>query len=332
MGAIGSVIGGFALGRVTGAASAWAGVAAVALAFGAVAGLAVLMKRLSWRVPQVLALSIGPAFVIVGSVVGIAQGRAEQAENEADCHTSQGQVAVYVAKKDFAAAHNAVSTAKMKCDPSDNAKLTEMDRNVSQQEQAAAKAAADQASADAKAAAAERERKAVASFPARSSAVNAKLASATTQANQGKWVDSDETLDEASSILGEFKDTSVEKTQACSALSKRIEDQRARIKPQLDRIHAKEAADQQKAAAVAAVRGEKPVNSAWDGSVRPCESAIKESLNDADSYQHVSTTQPMIEGPYWTVVTNFRAKNAFGALILAQHKCYIQQGQAVKIE
>ena len=85
------------------------------------------------------------------------------------------------------------------------------------------------------------------------------------------------------------------------------------------------------AALKAAIRGPKPVNSAWDGSVREVERYLKTVMHDPDSYDHIRSTEPVGEGDYWTVVSSFRGKNAFGALIINTKKFYIQQGEVVKV-
>jgi hypothetical protein len=90
--------------------------------------------------------------------------------------------------------------------------------------------------------------------------------------------------------------------------------------------------EQQAAAAVDAVRGTKPVNSGWDGSIHCVESYLKQSLNDPDSYQHVSTTVPVAVGSYWVVDSIFRAKNGFGGLTAHKATFKIQQEQVVNMQ
>ena len=79
--------------------------------------------------------------------------------------------------------------------------------------------------------------------------------------------------------------------------------------PPLDAAGRKRAAD-------AAVRGEKPVLSGWDGSCHACEVYLKPQLNDPGSYEHIASTDPTIEGLSWVVIMRFRAKNALGALVI----------------
>jgi hypothetical protein len=55
--------------------------------------------------------------------------------------------------------------------------------------------------------------------------------------------------------------------------------------------------------------------SPWDGSHRFLERSIKRSMNDPDSYDHISTTY-LDKGKYLIVKTTFRGKNAFGALVI----------------
>ena len=55
--------------------------------------------------------------------------------------------------------------------------------------------------------------------------------------------------------------------------------------------------------------------SAWDGSHRNLERAIKQSMNDPDSYEHVETVYWDMQS-YLVVKTTFRGKNAFGGLVI----------------
>lgn len=59
--------------------------------------------------------------------------------------------------------------------------------------------------------------------------------------------------------------------------------------------------------------------SKWDGSYRPLEKTIKNSMNDESSYDHIQTTYRMVffgtKRPYMTVSTVFSGKNAFGGTV-----------------
>ncbi len=54
--------------------------------------------------------------------------------------------------------------------------------------------------------------------------------------------------------------------------------------------------------------------SGWDGSHRSVTKAIKDSMNDPSSYEHVETTY-WDQGNYLIVRTTFRGKNAFGGVV-----------------
>ncbi|MBU0518798.1 hypothetical protein KKA00_05960 [bacterium] len=54
--------------------------------------------------------------------------------------------------------------------------------------------------------------------------------------------------------------------------------------------------------------------SQWDGSHRNLVKLIKESMNDAKSFEHVETSYWDM-GEYLIVKTTFRGKNAFGGVV-----------------
>jgi hypothetical protein len=176
-----------------------------------------------------------------------------------------------------------------------------------------------------------REHNAVTSFPARSTDIKGKLGETETLANQGKWIESEQASAEATEMLGEFRETSVEKTDGWATLSTRLDAVLARIAPKVARIHQKEAAQEEQAQGSAALRGKKPAE--WvDGCCFECREYLKRAMNDPDSYECVSATQPQIEGPYWTVLMSFRGTNGFGAKVVNTQKFFIQGGQVVKTE
>jgi hypothetical protein len=55
--------------------------------------------------------------------------------------------------------------------------------------------------------------------------------------------------------------------------------------------------------------------SAWDGSHVGLTSAIKKSMNDPDSYEHIET-RFADKGDYILIITQFRGKNAFGGKVI----------------
>lgn len=71
--------------------------------------------------------------------------------------------------------------------------------------------------------------------------------------------------------------------------------------------------------------------SAWDGSHRNLTKAIKESMNDPDSYEHVETTYTD-NGDHLIVLTKFRGKNGFGGTVLNAVKAKVSiEGDVLKI-
>ena len=57
--------------------------------------------------------------------------------------------------------------------------------------------------------------------------------------------------------------------------------------------------------------------SGWDGSYRPLEKLIKQSMNDDSSYKHVETVSHLVLGkdPHAIVKTTFRGTNAYGGVV-----------------
>jgi hypothetical protein len=81
-----------------------------------------------------------------------------------------------------------------------------------------------------------------------------------------------------------------------------------------------------------AKRGRKPQNSGWDGSISPVEHWVKERLKDPSSYEHVRTSDPAPDGPYWKVVTVYRAKNSFNATITETRTLWLQGDDVIKAQ
>ncbi len=80
------------------------------------------------------------------------------------------------------------------------------------------------------------------------------------------------------------------------------------------------------------VAGPKPVNNAWDASVIEVKLFLRENLNDPDSVQYLEWSPVFAYDEYWSVRCKYRAKNSFGALILAEKLFYIQNGKVVHFE
>ena len=200
-----------------------------------------------------------------------------------------------------------------------------------QREAGEAKAKREQAEAAQKVAA-EAIAKKEADWPETEKTIKTALSIATTRTNAGKWLDAESQINEAQALLDGLVGTKIEGTADWVALGKQVDAQRRRVAPQVARIREKEQDEKAKAAVLAALRGPTPTISAWDGACNPCSRYIKENMNDPDSYDHIASTQPQIEGAYWTCAVKFRGANAFGAKVVNAHKCWIQQGQVVKIE
>jgi hypothetical protein len=82
--------------------------------------------------------------------------------------------------------------------------------------------------------------------------------------------------------------------------------------------------------------GPKPVNSAWDGSVRPAENYLKQALNDYSSSEYLGWTvcTKVRKGKkvYWETTVRLKAKNAFGAYIVKNVTFWIQDNQVVEVK
>ena len=70
-------------------------------------------------------------------------------------------------------------------------------------------------------------------------------------------------------------------------------------------------------AAVDAVCGPKPTQSPWDGFVLAAKHYLEDHLNDPDSFKAVGCTEPTLtKSACWVTNCQFRAKNAFGGMIV----------------
>jgi hypothetical protein len=169
------------------------------------------------------------------------------------------------------------------------------------------------------------------------------------KAAEGKWEDADDLRHRAASTLIGVRDTSVAKTPEFADLDAKVDALGKKIQPQVDRIEQqreavaalqrkrqeeqdrKNAAQAAKDALKEAQLGERPGKRWVDGCNYVCRRAVLEQMNDPDSFECESSTEPQIEGDAWTVRIFYRGKNAFGAKVLDSSKCFIQGGQVVKI-
>ena len=72
-------------------------------------------------------------------------------------------------------------------------------------------------------------------------------------------------------------------------------------------------------------------NSAWDASVRQVEEYLKENLNDPSSYQAIDWSPVQKTGGGYAVRHKYRAKNAYGALVIA-NQIFFMDGTGKVIE
>jgi hypothetical protein len=104
------------------------------------------------------------------------------------------------------------------------------------------------------------------------------------------------------------------------AQRKQLEPEQAIARTKDERAQAAAKAKEDKAAVYAALCGEKPSISSWDGEVIGLERALKETANDPDSIDVEKCTNPVLTTENcWLVTCNVRGKNGFGALILQRH-------------
>jgi hypothetical protein len=194
-----------------------------------------------------------------------------------------------------------------------------------------------------------KEAKAKADWPAALKGVDATIAASDKLVGTGKVLDADDLLSSKQSGLGAFAGTTVTTDVDFVDAQARLEAKRKAIAPRVaplrkakaaaeERERKKQEAADQKAAALADNRGPMPQVSAWDGSVIAVERYLKPRLNDPDSLDMANCTMPVVDGAYWRTACAYRAKNAFGGLVLDGKVFYIQagglagEGQVVKVE
>jgi hypothetical protein len=145
-------------------------------------------------------------------------------------------------------------------------------------------------------------------------------------AKQQNWIDADDALEQA---LG-----SVEKLRKEPEVSRLIPSfapgtERAAIQKERRRIatrvtRQRREAEQRKM--LAALCGEKPFCSAWDGECGNIESALKRVAHDPGSIDVENCTDPVLYGDQcWVTTCDVRGKNAFGALIRQRKRFSISQ-------
>lgn len=80
-------------------------------------------------------------------------------------------------------------------------------------------------------------------------------------------------------------------------------------------------------------RGAKPHERWMDNCNMRCRRAVIDNLSQPDSFQCVASTEPQIEGDFWTVVIYYRASSASDvSKVQTQTKCFIQGGSVVRMK
>lgn len=290
------------------------------------------------RAPLAVGLALGG--LLTGAAFGLLGAMAAQQQLDQKCAMARARYSSAASSPVVEGARAALAEIQRDCAGSEaEVAALKLELDAKESDARKKKEADDRAAAEKLAA--EKEKNAVDTFPDKSKDVAATIKRAQSKAWQGKVEESEEDLDNATRQLDSFKGTSVTSSKEFGDLVAQVAEKRKAIQPQLDRLRerrrAEEAAAAEKRAKVEAaaaikelVRGPRPTNSAWDGSVSSVERAIKANMHDPGSYSHVSTTVPVAEGDYWTVVSTFRGKNAFGALVLNTKKFFIQSGVVVK--
>ena len=101
------------------------------------------------------------------------------------------------------------------------------------------------------------------------------------------------------------------------------------LQPQFAAAQAQKASAEKAAARKQAVRS---LFSGWDGSVQSVEAAIKQRLKDPDSYKHVETRYSDTGIGDVTVITQYRARNSFNAVVTSVAVAMVSpEGELVSI-
>lgn len=304
------------------------------------------------RVPLAAGLVLGGT--LFGSVVGLSGTIAAAKEAANRCTFARLQYAAASGGEDVTAMRTAIGQIERQCgNEATGRELATMRSDADAKDLAVKARKAEETRVAAEKLAAQKEENAVATFPDRSKAITSMIAAAQAKASQGKVEAADSELDSAQRALHDFKGTSVEQSKGFADLDSRIGEKKKAIQPQIERItearrktaaalaekERREAAaaaekarkEEARAAVLAAIRGPKPMNSPWDGSVHEVERYLDQVMKDPDSYKHVGSTQVVGEGNYWVVSSRFRGKNSFGAMVINQKKFFIQNGSVVRV-
>jgi len=126
----------FGVGVFAGRASITAGIGTIVLGLAIGAGvIALAARRIGYL--RSIALALFPVLLVVGSAWGL--GRAST--NAVECRQDETAAKQFITANNFAEAHSSIGRARAKCADSEDATLTELDRDLAIREQTAKNAA-----------------------------------------------------------------------------------------------------------------------------------------------------------------------------------------------
>jgi hypothetical protein len=264
------------------------------------------------------------------------------------CVDGRSRINEALGRNDIDAARHALSDVAWDCVQSGQ-DLTTTRADIESKEAAIKKAQAEAEAAAKAKEAAERDKAAVEGFPAMQKQASELLRIGSTKAALGQWEDADDYRQRAASALASVRGTSVEQTKEFADLDAKLDALGKKLQPWVDRMAKQRAAaaalegrkqaeqdrknaeQASKDALKEAQLGKKPGQRGFDGCNYVCREAVKQQMNDPDSFECQSSTEPQVEGDYWTVRISYRGKNGFGAKVLDSSKCFIQSGEVVRI-
>lgn len=169
------------------------------------------------------------------------------------------------------------------------------------------------------AAAAEKKRIAdiEAAFPGKVAGLEKQLVKVDSLFIKRDFVGASDTLKGVEAKLAEASTTAVASGADFKKLQKRATAQRDKLAPKLAEIEKKEADRRQKAEIYAALCGEQPVPSEWDGGIFAVQRSVMAYAHDPDSIDVTECTVPRLTNDNcWVSRCKVRGKNAFGGTIL----------------
>jgi hypothetical protein len=200
----------------------------------------------------------------------------------------------------------------------------DIERQKEAGKEAAAKNAAMTASSVASADAAKKE----AEWPTTQEWIRNRLVEAKTAADARDWALANAKLMQARDEFATLTGTKVQGTPQWTAVKQEISAVEKRVQP-----HVPQPTEAKSGGSAATdARGPKPDEVWFDGCNMTCRKGVKAQMHDPDSFECVTSTLPQAEGDYWTVVMRYRGSNMVGAKVLTTSKCFIQNGEVMRIQ